>query len=73
MLVTQDEFGGRFDFAGLIAVHPCDGVRPRPRAAVVSVFESADALRFTAKESLVQDADCMAIGGGVVVIGRQPS
>ena len=24
MLVTQDEFGGRFDFAGLIAVNPCE-------------------------------------------------
>jgi hypothetical protein len=41
-------------------------------AVVVTVFELADALRFTAKESLVQDADCMAIGSGMVVIARQP-
>src|SRR5437588_11721616 len=72
MLVTQHQFGGRLDLAGLIAVNPRDGVRPGPGTGVVAVFESADALRCAAQQGLVQAADWLPVGGGTVVIGRQP-
>jgi hypothetical protein len=37
------------------------------------MLESADSVRLTAKQSPVDSADCTAIGGGVVVIGRRPA
>jgi hypothetical protein len=67
MLVTQDEFGGRFDFVGRVAVHSCYGIRPRPRVVVVSVFEAADTLRFTAEQSFVDSPRYLAVSGREVV------
>ncbi len=52
MLVGQQQFGGRGDLTGLVAVHLGDGVGPFPPLPVQNEPEAAHPLRLAAEHLL---------------------